>query len=274
MDILPELPEEFSEKSASAVILEEIRAGQDFETAKQRARDLLEAEALLRTYILRVFLAFGRESGDLVRQGVWSLDRLQREAPEFLRKLTIGASLERGTDKRGDRLREMVSRWSGGLLEEVRSAFRQSPQWKEYEGLLIELAEAVETQPETVVSEQDRVPVDWEDIEITFLSDERVSVKTGNENRTYNYAEMGFEDRRSGKPNRAWGLLRTLAQAGGVIPNSVRDGKEFIALEKGVERLRSGLRAHFQIASDPMPLDSMKGYCCRFKVECAPAFNT
>src|SRR5215470_15789461 len=113
MTVLPEFPEEFSEKSARAVMLEELRAGQDFETAKQRARDLFEVEALLRTYILRVFLVFVRESGDLVRQGVWSLDRLQREALEFLRKLTIGASSERGTDKHGGRVPEMVSRWSG-----------------------------------------------------------------------------------------------------------------------------------------------------------------
>ena len=72
-------------------MLEELRAGQDFETAKQKA-DRFDVEELFRTYILRVFLAFAREGGDLVRQAVWSLERLSGEAKEFLRKLTIGAS--------------------------------------------------------------------------------------------------------------------------------------------------------------------------------------
>jgi hypothetical protein len=273
MSVLQQFPEEFSQKAISAVIREELIAGRDFETAKQKADELSGVEELLRTYILRVFLLFVREGGDLVRQGIWSLDRLQGESLEFLRKLTIGASLERGYDKNGRPVREMVSRWSGGLLQDVRQEFRKSTLWQEFEGLLIELA-AVETQPALSGQETGQKEVDWEDIEITFVSDERVQVRMSEQNLTFNYAEMGFADSRSGKPNQAWRLLHTLAQVKGVIPNSARDGKDFIAFGKRVERLRHRLRAHFKIASDPVPFDPEKGYCCRFKVECGPAFNT
>jgi hypothetical protein len=40
------------------------------------------------------------------------------------------------------------------------------------------------------------------------ISDERVRVKDGTQLQTFNYSEMGFEDRRSGKPNEGWGTLR------------------------------------------------------------------
>lgn len=273
MSILPQFPEEFSQKAISAVIREELIAGRDFETAKQRVDNLSGVEELLRTYILRVFLLFVREGGDLVRQGIWSLDGLQRQSLEFLRKLTIRAGLERGYDKNGRPVREMVSRWSGGLLMAVRQEFRKSTLWHEFEGLLIELA-AVETPPALSGQETGQKEVDWEDIEITFVSDERVQVRMGGKNSTFNYDEMGFMDRRSGKPNQGWRLLRTLAQVKGVIPNSARNGKDFIAVGKGMERLRHGLRARFKIASDPVPFDEARGYCCRFKVECGPAFNT
>ena len=197
----------------------------------------------------------------------------RKDMTDIADAITIRASLERGYDKNGRPVREMVSRWSGSLLGDVRQAFRKSALWQESEGLLIELA-AVETQPALSGQGTGQREVDWEDIEITFLSDERVQVRMGEQNPTYNYAEMGFADSRSGKPNQAWRLLRTLAQAKGVIPDSARDGKDFIAFGKRVERLHHRLRAYFKIASDPVPLDSATGYCCRFKVECAPAFKT
>ena len=80
-------------------------------------------------------------------------------------------------------------------------------------------------------------------------------------------------DNRSGKPNQAWGMLRALAQAGGFIPNAARDSKDFIGMAKRVERMRQTLKAHFQIASDPVTLDVARGYCCRFKIGRAPSFE-
>ncbi len=126
------------------------------------------------------------------------------------------------------------------------------------------------------ISEQAAAPPNastWEEIEISFISDERVQMKVGKQLQTGNYAEMGFADRRSEKPNQGWGMLRTLAAAGGVIPDSARNSKDFMAMGKRIERVRGALRAHFQIDSDPIPLDPAGGYRCRFKLGCARSFD-
>lgn len=116
--------------------------------------------------------------------------------------------------------------------------------------------------------------VGWEDVKIEFISDERVRVTIGPRLQTLNYGEMGFDDKRSGKPNQLWGMFRALAQAGGTVPNAARNSKDFAAMLKRFERLRKKLKAHFHIASDPIPLDSTRGYCCRFTIGCALAFRS
>src|ERR1022692_2327545 len=57
----------------------------------------------------------------------------------------------------------------------------------------------------------------WEDIEISFLSDERVQIQIGSQRETRNYDEMGFADGRNGLPSKPWILLRTLASMQGLI---------------------------------------------------------
>ena len=116
-------------------------------------------------------------------------------------------------------------------------------------------------------------PPDWEDITISFVSEERVQVEVGKQVETRNYAEMGFEDKRSGKPNQAWGVLRALARAGGAIPDLARNSEEFIAMGKRIERLRATLSRQFGILSDPIPRDSNRGYRCRFHVGCSSSFD-
>src|SRR5205823_14464130 len=59
----------------------------------------------------------------------------------------------------------------------------------------------------------------WEEVEISFISDERVQIRRGKKTETLNYAEFGFEDARTGNPNLAWEALRRLAELGGVIEN-------------------------------------------------------
>lgn len=112
----------------------------------------------------------------------------------------------------------------------------------------------------------------WEDIEIAFISDERVQVQAGKDLQTYNYAEMGFEDKRTGNPNQEWALLGELAKQRGEIAHGSRNGKDFVAREKRMERMRKRLRDQFKIASDPILRDET-GYRCRFKIRLAPAFE-
>lgn len=269
--------DEFPEASRCRIRCEEILAGRDFEREKQEAPYYSDVEDILRTYILRVFLVFVREASALVRRGLWSITELESESLEFLRRFTISARSERGHHRDGTRISEMVSNWGGTLLERVERAFRESPLWQEYEEVLLMTAgaTAVPCDPPEKATSETLTETTWHDIEITFLSDLRVQVKVGQQPvQTRNYAEMGFEDRRSGKPNQAWGLLRAIAQANGFIPNSVRDSKDFIGMEKRLERMRRTLKSHFQIGSDPLLKEPGKGYCCQFKIGCAPAFGT
>jgi hypothetical protein len=61
----------------------------------------------------------------------------------------------------------------------------------------------------------------WEEIEISFISDERVQIRRGKKTKTLNYAEFGFDDARTGSPNQAWGILRRLAELSGTIENAM-----------------------------------------------------
>ena len=275
-------PAEFPQTSRARVSAESICAARDFEAAKQAAHDRSAIENLLRNYILRVFIEFVREARHLGRQGLWTVDQLESESHEFLRQCTIQAWYEKGYDRSGSRLRDLVSHMGGSILPEIQRALERSPEWQEFQGILLEVAEvqasrqeeesqreANAAEPAPTVNQE----IDWENIKILFLSDERVQVGDDTQPQTYNYGEMGFTDKRSGRPNQAWGMLRALARAGGVIPNAARSSKEFIAMGKRIERLRATLRQHFGISSDPIPLDSNRGYCCRFHIRCAPSFH-
>src|SRR5579885_275436 len=125
--------------------------------------------------------------------------------------------------------------------------------------------------PEAPQRELEPPPLAWDkDVSIIFLSEERVQVKCGDEYSTMNYAEFGFEDKRNGKPDQAWVLLRAMAENKGVLrkpdrqvpepvlkPARDRDKELHRALEvqarqwaktqKHVETIRKRLREHFQI---------------------------
>jgi hypothetical protein len=84
----------------------------------------------------------------------------------------------------------------------------------------------------------------WEDVEIRFLSDERVQITIGEHIETKNYAEFGFEDARSEGPNRAWATLRALAESGGTVHRS-QNGREGVKLEKRMQEIRSAFRQSY-----------------------------
>lgn len=113
----------------------------------------------------------------------------------------------------------------------------------------------------------------WEEIDIVFLSDERIHISAPNIDETRNYAELGFCDKRSEKPNVGWGILRALARTGGTIPQLKGDPK-WPATEKQIERLRSTLREHFGLADDPLLLEKGTGYRSRFKIRCGLSFES
>jgi len=123
------------------------------------------------------------------------------------------------------------------------------------------------------VDEVRKVLSQWPELEIRFLSDERIEVKICNVTETKNYSEFGFEDRRNGKPNTAWILLRELAKSGGTISGGPSN-KNWSVVEKQVQALRTLFRDRYGIEDDPVPFLRNVGYRARFKIGAAPSFES
>jgi hypothetical protein len=117
-------------------------------------------------------------------------------------------------------------------------------------------------------------PKFWHEIEIAFLSDERVEICCrATERKTYNYGELGFEDRRNGKPNRAWTMLREMAKKNGTIQRP-SPGENRAVIQKRIEEIREKLRGHFEnIGGDPIPFNG-NTYQASFKISCRESFET
>jgi hypothetical protein len=113
----------------------------------------------------------------------------------------------------------------------------------------------------------------WEEVEIRFLSDNRVQVKAGVQSEPLTYAEFGFEDGRSKTPTLAWRTLRCLAEAGGTIKRT-ENGRTGAKLEKRIQQIRTTLRKRFQLETDPIPFIKGIGYQARFRINCGPSYNS
>ncbi len=114
----------------------------------------------------------------------------------------------------------------------------------------------------------------WQDIQITFHSDERLQIKVCGHLENFNYAEFGFEDSRNGKPNRAWLTLRLMAEQDGIIRNSSNPEKHWTKIEKRIQELRKALRKRFYLDTDPLPFVTGTGYKACFKISCSTSYNT
>ena len=114
----------------------------------------------------------------------------------------------------------------------------------------------------------------WEQVEITFLSDERVQIRNGSQRETLNYGEFGFSDARNGKPNQAWITLRALAEGRGVIKDAAHARGQWTKVEKRIQEIRKVLRKHFGITADPIPFVEGAGYQACFKIGCTLSFDT
>jgi hypothetical protein len=130
----------------------------------------------------------------------------------------------------------------------------------------------------SVVAKGDGLPdcnvATWCDVEVVFVSDERVQIRNGISSETRNYEEFGFADGRSGKPNLAWVTLRALAEGGGVFANASNAGGDWAKVEKRIQEIRKIFRKHFGITTDPIPLVEGGGYQASFKIRCKPSFYT
>jgi hypothetical protein len=108
----------------------------------------------------------------------------------------------------------------------------------------------------------------WDDLSIKFTSDHRVRLTIKQVTQNRNYAEIGFEDRRGGggKPDSAWGFLRSLAESAGRIEKPVTFKQlGWEKVEKQSQTVRRRLRKLFNIAGDPLPFEGA-AYEARFQI--------
>ena len=115
----------------------------------------------------------------------------------------------------------------------------------------------------------------WEDIEIAFLSEGRVQIRSGQETETCNFGDLGFADGRTKNPRRAWIVLQIMAQSGGIIRDTQKTHGTWSRVEKRIQEIRELLRQYFGISSetDPIPFVDGTGYRARFRIVTAPSYD-
>ena len=115
----------------------------------------------------------------------------------------------------------------------------------------------------------------WQSIEILFLSDHRIQIRVnGKSMESRNFAEFGFADRRTQNANKAWELLRVMAEERGIIRDGKAVGEDWSKVEKRIQEIRKVLREYFGLTDDPIPFVEGTGYQSRFKISCAQSFHT
>lgn len=108
----------------------------------------------------------------------------------------------------------------------------------------------------------------WSELKISFLDEENVSITIKTITKRVNYAEMGFKDKRTSKPNKSWKVLLGFALRCGQLNNY--DTKEKGKIEKSIQRLEEALIKYFNIGGDPIPYieePEYKGYRTDFIIE-------
>jgi hypothetical protein len=118
-----------------------------------------------------------------------------------------------------------------------------------------------------------RSAAEWEDIEISFLGYDTVRIQIGQAFRNRNYAELGFEDRRSEKPNRAWRVLMALAEPRSDTKCIGRTEMTWPQEERRFQEIRKVFRKYFGLDGDPLPYVRGSGYRVRFRIRCAESFR-
>ena len=89
----------------------------------------------------------------------------------------------------------------------------------------------------------------WQNIIIQFTSEDFVNIQVAGHSHPTGYADMGFVDGRTNKPNLQWTLLRVIAKNGGCLPSSSGDARDNYKKHKQI--LSEKLKEYFQIEFDP-----------------------
>ena len=99
----------------------------------------------------------------------------------------------------------------------------------------------------------------WEDFIIKFLDNNKVLVQVKGQSEELDYKAMGFDDKRSGKPDSQWAFFKILSAHGGEISWSDQNAND--NFKKVKERLTTKLKSYFGIDYDPFyPYSEGKSY--------------
>lgn len=105
----------------------------------------------------------------------------------------------------------------------------------------------------------------WESVYIKFKNNEDVQIKVAGHVHETSFADMGFVDNRTGKPNEQWQLLKLFAIKGGNLPPSSPDAED--KYKKHKQLLSDKLKTYFKIDLDPFkPYDKINGYTIKLNL--------
>ena len=225
-------------------------------------------------------------------------DRLRKMAENsgtFMNRVRLLPPEKREAEIRDEveRLRSKVMpealRWNGWknqLFVRIDTQFEARYRWWEAEAIQrlqpipekachtrLAVVEPLQPQPTPVMEgpPTPKAPA-WEDIEISFLSEERVQIRIGSQTETRNYGEMGFASKKNGAKVAAWETFQQLAAAGGSY-RIAADSQKWAVVEKRIQEIRRILKSLFGLADDPLPFtkktrrnNDVFGYRAKFKI--------
>jgi hypothetical protein len=140
-----------------------------------------------------------------------------------------------------------------------------------FEAEIATKASPQQTGPEAARRQMARFPSPdgllWDEVRVTFSTgdSEIVRLSARDVSRRYSFAELGFSDRRTQKPDKVWIFFRALAEEQGEIRR--KDAAATDQAKAYVAALRRRLREIFGIDGDPFrPYREKNAYVARFIV--------
>ncbi len=133
--------------------------------------------------------------------------------------------------------------------------------------MFLNLAKAgFEPEKQTPASTPEVIPfptpsgIQWDEVKISFIDNENVSINIKGAIIRKHYAEMGFRNKKTCKPVKSWVILRGFSEQECLTyAPSIKE-----KVEKNIQDLRKRLRACFGIQDDPIIFNH--GYKPKFKV--------
>ena len=108
----------------------------------------------------------------------------------------------------------------------------------------------------------------WNEVHIAFVSNDSIRIRSGNRDKTFSYAELGFKDsRKVDTPNSHWIVFHTLAECGEISWKIDVDQKTRNQAQKAIQAIRKTLKEITGLDDDPFEnYRKVKAYRPKFKL--------